>query len=149
MPPVLVGVAVTFALQSRTSAKRIALAGPSSDSDRLSRLGLVLRERRNSVIEQAAEALSPGAPSDREDDDGNVAPADAQFSPAQKRMAKHLHGLAAARTERGKSPFELHCVWTPEARHSHATIVGRSIDEFPLHTIGRAVLRHWLVEFVL
>ena len=119
MPPVLVGVAVTFALQSRTSAKRIALAGPSSDTDRLSRLGLALRERRNSVIETAAEVLSPGAPPDRDDGDSSGEPAssDAVFTPAQKRMAKHLHGLAAAREERGKPPMQLHCVYSPEARH--------------------------------
>ena len=118
MPPVLVGVAVTFALQSRTSAKRIALAGPSSDTDRLSRLGLVMRERRNSVIETAAEVLSPGAPPDRAEDDGSEpASSDAVFTPAQKRMAKHLHGLVAAREERGKSPMQLHYVYSPEARH--------------------------------
>jgi len=162
VPPVLVGVAVTFALQSRTSAKRIALAGPSSDTDRLSRLGLALRERRNSVIETAAEVLSPGAPPDRDEDgSGEPASSGAVFTPAQKRMAKHLHGLAAAREERGKSPMQLHYVYSPEARHvrrsmptelirqSHATIVGRTISQFPLHAIGRSVLRHWLVDFEL
>ena len=147
IPPVLVGVAITFALQSRTSSKRIALVS-APDSDRLSRLGLALRERRNSIVEQAAEVLSPGAPSDR-DVDGKPAPEDAMFTPAQKRMAKHLHGLAARREERGKSPMQLNIVYSPEARHSHATIVGRTISQFPLHAIGRAVLRHWLVEFEL
>ncbi|THU89916.1 DUF676-domain-containing protein [Dendrothele bispora CBS 962.96] len=68
------------------------------------------------------------------------ATSDKGLSLSQRQMIKNLNQL---------SNLHKHLVWIHPVRNSHAIIICREESQFPDHSLGEGVLRHWVDHFAL
>jgi len=168
IPTFMVMVLVRFSLASRASRQRIKLLEKESSEPDSMKLINLLREIEQEVGDTIADLVDePGSPDYSAHsldntvkvmtlsnpateshavvepgslEDGALRDTDPILTPLQKQMVASLNSIP---TMKKKLAF------IPEFVNSHATIICRDPVNFPFHSVGKGVIRHWADNFAL
>ncbi|KAK2463558.1 hypothetical protein APHAL10511_004309 [Amanita phalloides] len=131
IPVFIVAVVVNLSLASRSSRARLRLL--EKDESRAERLVHVLAKLEDKLGDDAASLLiktSDAPPSDKPR---------AALTLLQRNIAQSLNNL----------PIKKELVFINGVVNSHAPIVCRDVNRFPVNRRGEGVIRHWATAFIL
>lgn len=140
LPSFLVYVGGRFAVQSRSSRRRIAEVFSSGDlatpENRLRRVGLAFEDTFEEIAEETFPV--PAAPQpDQKSSISDSTATDAILTPAQKRMSDNLNAIPG---------LEKYFVYLCNERNSHGAIIARD-TRWEGHEKGLEVLQWWAERF--
>lgn len=142
LPSFLVYVGGRFAVQSRSSRRRIAEVFSTGElatvESRLRRVGLALED----TFEEIAEDTFPVPAAPQPDQTSSISDSsttDAILTPAQKRMSDNLNAIEG---------LEKYLVYLCDVRNSHGAIIARD-TRWEGHEKGLEVLQWFAERFVI
>ena len=142
LPSFVVYVGGRFAVQSRSSRRRIAEVFSSSDlttpQSRLRRVGLALEDTFEEIAEDAFPVPAVPQP-DKKSSVSDSSATDAILTPAQKRMSDNLNAVPG---------LEKYYVYLCNERNSHGAIIARD-TRWEGHEKGLEVLQWWAERFLM